>query len=274
MPAIVTERFGGFEAHAVGSIGPLASRLVTPANAIAGEWLARHGAASALLAWRRLDAQNDSLQVQFGARMRRLSSPMGWARGHYSVFMPANDLVMIDPGIVPIFAVATLVHEWQHLRFTAQRFRTAAAQAPASGLQLINENPWLAEGAAEWATDLILARGGPNTRLLQFLEAGKRFNLARNGGDDPHQTGYRLVMAVVSRGVSPTRLRQRLATYMHDPLAFARASGFIGNQGARALRLDSPVDAVVIPEISFTWDDEYADRVQRRLIVPPLRPEH
>lgn len=275
LPLLIPTRFGGHEASAQAAIGPIAARLVTPGNAIAAEWLARHGTTGVFTAWRKVEAKTDSLELVLGNATRRLTSPMGWARAHQTVFLPERDQVMIDPGIVPLFAVATVVHEWQHLLAAAERSRQQALRRPpANGVRMLDEVPWLAEGGAEWATDLILARGGKATGLLRLLEAGKRAVLERQGGDDPHATGYRLVMAVAVRGVPTAVLRRRLVNTMHDPAAFARASGLTGNRGARPLVLDAPDDAVVIPEISFTWDSDFADGVRRRLIVPPFRPEH
>lgn len=270
-PRVETRRFGGYEAYAIGALGDLGSAVVRAGNAPAVEWLQRHGVEGALEPWRRISGETDSLAIISGGREIRLASPGGWGRIHQGTFLPQHDLLQIDPGIAPVFALTTVIHEWQHLLFTQRRARLPARTGP-FGLHLQDDDAWLAEGAAEWATEQVLAGDGRERELLRLVEVAKRYSLDQQDEEDPHALGYRLIMALAPRERSPAALRERIAIWMHDPQGLARSMDLVGNAGT-PLKLYRPIDASVIPEIAYTWDARVADAVQRRLKVPPPFPE-
>ncbi len=273
LPPIATVRFGGFEAYAHPGFSAFAAALVTPANIPGGDWLARHGSGPALEAWHQIVGATDSLILMAGSVEVRLSSPAGWGRVHGARLLPVTDLVRIDPGIAPLFAVTTIIHEWQHLLFAAERQRLLGVRVGPLGVRLYDEDPWLNEGAAEWATDAILRGAGSRGGLLRLVDAAKRRAAERQADDSPHAIGYRLVRAA-AQVTAPARLREQLARGMHDPGALARAIGLAGATGAAALRFHRPLNASVIPGFTFTWDAGFADDLRRVLWIPSLPSEY
>ncbi len=269
LPAIEAFRFGGVQAVPVIGIERLGAALVRAQNASGAEWLAKGGVAAALDAWRRVDA-GDPIVIDADGRRAQLTAPAAIARTRLGGFFAAHDAVRIEPGIVPLLAVATAVHEWHHILFEAARLEGASVGVRDDGLQIriIEADPWLSEGAAEWATELTLAPVVATTPLLALMEAEKRAGIQLARGDDPHVLGYLLVRAGASRAANPAVVRDRLVRLLHDLASFALQSGFVRNTARSAPLLWRPATLAVIPEITFTWDDGIADQVQRRLLVP------
>jgi hypothetical protein len=270
LPPLEPTYFGSVQAVPVIGASRLGSRLVRPLNASAVEWLAQAGTAAALAAWRSVDSYDTLTLVRAGQPVQ-LTAPAAVARSRLGGFLAGRDAIRIEPGIAPIFAIATVLHEWQHLLFEGARLEGSApgVQESANELTLLDGNPWLVEGSAEWATEAVLAPGRRSTPLLPLMEAVKRGSIALTGGDDPHVLGYLLVRAVAARSRSATELRERLVQSLHDPLAVARAYRLDGAvRSSEPLRLNRPASAGIIPEMSFTWDDGVADQLTRRLLIP------
>lgn len=270
-PPIDPTNFGSVQAVPVVGAARLGARLIRPLNASAVEWLAQGGFASALNVWRAVDT-DDSLAIVRGGRSMQLTSPAAVARSRLGGFLSGRDAIRMEPGISPVFAVVTAVHEWQHLLFEGARLEGAApgyVDTP-DELRLLDGNPWMAEGAAEWATELILSPARTSAPLLPYMEALKRASIdALTGGDDPHALGYLLVRALATRGGGAGVLRDRLVRWLHDPLALAKEYRLDGAvRGVKPILLNRPNGAGVIPEIIFTWDGGVAEHLSRRLIVP------
>ncbi|MEO5826153.1 MAG: hypothetical protein ABIR59_09725 [Gemmatimonadales bacterium] len=274
LPAIEPIRFGGVQAVPVIGGSRLGVRLVRPANASAAEWLAQGGVDAALRTWHDLDT-DEGIVLDMGSMSARVTAPAAVARGRLGGFLAAQDAIRIEPGIMPVLAVATLVHEWQHLLFEGGRLEGAGWGIVESGreLRILDSDPWLGEGAAEWATETALAPVHRGMPMLAFMEAEKRSGIALASDDDPHVLGYLLVRALVERADNVVQVRDRLLRHLHDPAALAAAFGWPRPDGAATITLARPVTRAVIPEITFTWDEGVAELVQRRLIVPDTRKE-
>lgn len=274
LPAIEPTRFGGVQAVPVIGGSRLGVRLVRPANASAAEWLAQGGVDAALRAWHDLDVDAE-IVLDMGSISARVTAPAAVARGRLGGFLEVQDGVRIEPGIMPVLAVATLVHEWQHLLFEGGRLEGAGWGVVESGreLRILDSDPWLGEGAAEWATEVALAPVQRGMPMLAFMEAEKRSGIALASADDPHVLGYLLVRALAQRADSAAQLRDRLLRHLHDPAALAASFEWLRSDGAPTITLARPVTRAVIPEITFTWDDGVAEFVQRRLIVPDTQKE-
>lgn len=269
-PPLEPTHFGSAQAVPVVGAARLGARLVRPLNASADEWLALEGLASALTVWREIDT-SDTLTVVRNGRSTQLTSPAAVARSRLGGFLAGRDAIRIEPGISPIFAVVTALHEWQHLLFEGARLEGSApglADTP-DELRFLDGNPWLAEGAAEWATEAILEPARQTTPLLPFMEALKRGSIdVLAGRDDPHVLGYLLVRALAERNGDLALLRGRLVRLLHDPAALAREYGIAGSvRGLEPIRLNRPGGAGVIPEMAFTWDDGVAENLVRRLQI-------
>ncbi|MEO5797852.1 MAG: hypothetical protein ABIZ70_08190 [Gemmatimonadales bacterium] len=276
-PPLEPTHFGSVQAVPVVGAARLGSRLIRPLNASGAEWLTQGGLATALGLWRDIE-DHDSLTVVRDGQSMQLTGPAAVARSRLGGFLSGRDAIRMEPAISPIFAVVTAVHEWQHLLFEGARLEGNAPgllDTPEE-LTLLDGNPWLAEGAAEWATEAVLAPARGSTPLLAYMEAFKRGSIdLMTGGDDPHALGYLLVRALATRSANPALLRDRLIRLLHDPVALAREYQVDGPaRGVQPIQLNRPSGAGVIPEIDFTWDDGVAEHLVRRLVIPAHPQEH
>jgi hypothetical protein len=166
------------------------------------------------------------------------------------------------------------MHEWHHLIAAARRLEGPHPSGLADDgvqLRLKEADPWLGEGFAEWATDETLRDRGPIAALLRFNQAEKRWGIATGDGDDPHVLGYNLVEAAARR-TPRVQLRDALVEQLDDIAAAARTLRLDSPVAGKARTLSRPVNAAVIPEISFTWDEGLAFDVSRRLVIPKTNP--
>lgn len=270
-PALRPEPLGGFAAMPVVGGNRLARRLLAPANASAVEWL-RTEQQAGLAIWHGLDWA-DTLTLVTTAGEVPLIAPA--RAGGLAPLLGDRDAVRIDPAIMPLLAVATVIHEWHHLLAT-----TAGLDAPngtlrevGGVLRLAEEDPWLAEGFAEWATEETLRPVRTAVPLLLLLDTEKRMALWGGMSEEPHALGYRLARAAAARLPLATR-RSSFVSHLDDPAALARVAGFGAAPRGAPLLLRRPVTAAVVPQITLTWDAGVADAVARRLLFPPYPPEH
>jgi len=274
VPEIRDERFGALAAMPMLSVQHMAPFLFAPLNGSAPEWLADGGIAEAFAIWRPLRWGESPLTVVIAGRSETVASPASQALVHPASFFGDGDAIRMDPGIMPLAAVAAFLHEWNHLLAAQHRMSgvhpAALVQSPWQ-LQVREEDPWLAEGFAEWATEEVLRPAGVSSAFLRFTQAEKRLGIADL--NDPHLLGYRLI-----RGAARTRrvpaFRDLLVQDLHDLPAFARAVGLPANGRGGAIVLQRPATAIVIPEVTFTWDEGTAFELSRRLVIPNIRSEH
>lgn len=271
LPAIVPHAAGGFAASPRLGAGRLTPFVVRAANASATEWLAAGHGTEALAAWRALDWPEPRTLLGDGPEAMPLGTPAGAALGPLASWLGARDEIVIDPAIAPLAAVAVAIHEWHHLLASGARLAPGGGGLDSSGrvLRLHDEDPWLAEGFAEWATEETLRPVRSTVPLLSWLDAAKR--AALGASDDPHVMGYRLVRAL-AEGREAGTLRRLLLRRLHDPAGLARDAGF-PVAGPAPLRLTRPATALLVPALTFLWDDGVADDVRRQLVPPPSSPE-
>jgi hypothetical protein len=276
LPSLEAHHFGTVQAVPVIGAGPIASSLLRAGNAIAEEWLrdpARRD--EALRAWRQLEFGDASpLRVSLGEHSMVVASAAFVARSRLGGFMAGRDAIRIEPAIMPVFAISTVVHEWQHLLF--ERARLVADPTPAFrdqpwGITLVEADPWLGEGAAEWATEAALAPTRAMTPLLALAEMEKRLSIGAGGPEDTHVLGYLLVRAAANRLATTSQLRQALETHLHDPAGFAAAVNLAGAESHEIVR---PSTLMLIPEVTFTLDAGVAEGATRRLLIPEPPTEH
>lgn len=275
LPEISVRHFGAPEAFPSPSMRPILGRLLKPANAIAADWLASADPDEVLAAWRTLD-WGEPFRVYGPGHSRYLTSPAIEARTHVGGLLEMRERILIDAGVPPMLAVATLTHEWQHLILADRRMRGTAPgiRENADEVRLLEDDPWLAEGAAEWATDRILAPSRRQAPLLLAISQSRRLAIRELTSDDPHILGYRLVRAAAEHANNPGLVRERLTRLLHDLAAFARESGLAGKGSRPPMVLVRPFNAAVIPEVTFVLDGGAALDVHRRLRVSLLPVEH
>lgn len=275
LPQIEPRHFGAVQATPVIGARPVIDLLLSPDNVTAIEWLdspSHRGAA--IEAWRQLDFQAGRMPLlQHGGRSMALASALDVTRSRLGGFVSTDDAIRIEPAINPVLAVGTLVHEWQHLMLEAARMNADPSpsfhQSP-WGVVLVESDPWLSEGAAEWASDVVMRPLLEHTALFAAIEAEKRLAILANSPDDPHAIGYLLVRAARERVRSDAALRDLLVRHVHDPAALAAALGLDGAPGRGFVR---PATLAVIPETTFTFDGGLADQPSRRLVIPEPIPE-
>ncbi len=273
LPRIVAQDLPGQFARPVIDGRPLIARLVHADNAPAAAWLAADGTSRTFAWWRTLD-WGTPLPVRIGRTTELVLSPAQLAYASPALF-GADDEILVDPSVTPLAAVAIIIHEWQHLLTAQRRFAGAhpvALHDDGAQIRLRDENPWLAEGLAEWATDQVLRPAGRPGAWLRYTQAVKRNALAESSADDPHLLGYQLVAALAAH-VATNQARDRLVADLHDPAALARAFGVAGSRRGRARFIARAPTATVVPEVSFRWNGFDVANVAHRLLISPPRPE-
>ena len=278
LPEIIPTRFGDAAAMPMVSVLHVGSHLVRGQNASGTEWLAGPGMREALDAWRPLRWGEIPLVVETAGQSEIVVSPWAQAQARPGAFFADRDGIRLDPGFTPIAAIAAIVHEWHHLLAAQRRLSGAHPLAlidRPTQLQLLDDDPWLAEGFAEWATEETLRPAGTSSALLRFTQAEKRLAIADRDADDPHAFGYRLVRAAAV-GRSSAALRDLLVANMHDLGAFARRLNWPASSRRQqpAAILHRPANLAVIPGITFTWDEGSVFNLTRRLVIPNTRLEH
>ena len=134
-------------------------------------------------------------------------------------------------------------------------------------LQLREENPWLAEGFAEWATEALLRPAGASAAWLRFDQAEK--HLASRTAIRAIRTCWDTSVRSVAHARSDAALRDLLVATLHDLAAFGHAAGLPRAAGA-AITLQRPPTAIVIPEVSFTWVEGTAFDLSPASSFPPI----
>jgi hypothetical protein len=275
LPQVVPSRFGDAAAMPVLAARYLGPYLFRPRNASAREWLTGAGMNEAFASWLPIRWGESPLTVVIHGESETVVSPWAQAEARPAGFFGEQDAIRVDPGTMPVIAVAVFLHEWHHLIAAQHRLagpRPVALIDEPTQLRLRELDPWLAEGLAEWATEETLRPARATAALLLFSQAEKRLSTASQDRDDPHLLGYRLVRAAAARG-SASALRDQLVANLHDPLSLARRLGLSGASRTPPLALGRPPNASVIPEVTFTWDDGLAYDMSRRLVIPDIRPE-
>jgi hypothetical protein len=253
----------------------LFQRLISADNASARAWLDRHGEPALLRALRRLPAGDTTLVLlQAGGESLRLTTIPRQSTESLNGFLEPRDAIAIDPGYSPLLAVGAMVHEWQHLHFRRQQLDAFVSRLPPGGDSII-ELPWLdpylAEGFAEWSTEQILAPLVERWPLLSLAELQKRAALAA-GPEDQHALGYALVRTLddVLRDRAVTAdLLLRHAAQPSRILSHPSVRRAWRRYGTRAdPELATPVQRVLIPEVTFTVEDGHPDVITSRILIP------
>ena len=249
--------------------------LVRPDNPNARDWLAHHGRAELLQVLRRLPAAFDTgTVVAQGGDEFRLTTVGQEAAVRETGFLEPADEIVIEPGLAPLLAVQTVVHEWIHILHEHARERAGQAWRIGSegSARYQPVTPVLAEGLAEWEAERALAPVIARLPLLGLFEAEKRAAMAADAPDDPHLVGYRLVAGLAGR-LGDAALVKVLARAADDPEALARDPVLrLPAQGHTGTRLHaSPPSysaSTLVPETRFLVDDVFPEVIGVRLVVP------
>jgi hypothetical protein len=258
-----------------GTPAALVDRLLVPENWTARTWLQRNGQTRLLTVVQRLGV--DSLvptTLERGGRTLRLSTVRRQASENINGFLETGDAIVADPGVPPLLALGTVVHEWHHLAFERARWaaspeaQPAAFDSTAGTVTLRPPEPVIAEGVAEWGTEVVMASLVTRHPIVGMAEPLKRARLARMAPDDPHLTGYLLARALATV-LPPHATAAALVDAATDPArvlgnpAAARAWRAV----ARAPDVTVPRSGglVLVPETRFTIESGWPDPVESRI---------
>lgn len=248
--------------------------LVHLDNPNARQWLARHGRADLLLVLRRLPAAFDTgTAVAEGGQEFRLTTIGLEAAQRETGFLEPADEILIEPGLAPVLAVQTVVHEWIHILHEHARDQAGLAWRinPAGTARYQPMTPLLAEGLAEWEAERVLAPLIARLPLLGLFEAEKRATMAADAPDDPHLLGYRLAGGLSARVGEPALVRL-LVRHADDPDGLARDRDTRLPAGARPSGVPAVYSAsALVPETRFSVDDTSPEVIGVRLVVPIAR---
>jgi hypothetical protein len=253
--------------------GRLFARLVRAGNLSAKQWMERHSGAGLLETLRYLELDlGPNAELAAPAETLRITSVREQARQSSNGFLEPHDAILVDPGYVPLLAVGAVVHEWQHL-LEERRRRLGLATEEGEVLVIPAIDPFIAEGAAERRTELLLAPLLARFPLLGLAEVEKRARLAARSHDEHHVLGYALVRAL-EEAVPDAERREALLARAGDDLAAAADAGeaaraWRAHRGAAPLRLDAPSRRVLVPETTFTVEDRFPDVLEVRILTPP-----
>ena len=274
-PAIEPRPFGYPQAvPRYGVPGPVFERLVHADNWAAGEWLRRHGRGTFLEVLHRVAVEyGPAASLELPGETLRLASPRSLTGEDGNGFLEARDVIAIDPGYSPLLAIGAVVHEWQHLLFQRRLF--SAIQPDSAGPAVLpGLDPWVAEGLAEWRAERILAPFIARFPLLGVAEVEKRVRLARSRPDDQHVLGYRMVRALSAALPDDARVVALLERAAVDPSGRAILSDpDVSRAWARFRQepdrtITAPSRRALVPELTFTIEDEYPDLVRTRIVAP------
>ena len=253
----------------------LAGRVLVPENWTARDWLERNGQARLLNVVQRLGA--DSLvptTLERGGRTLRLSTVRRQAQENINGFLEVGDAIVADPGVPPLLALGTIVHEWQHLEFERARWRASADAWPAvfdsagGTVTLRASEPVIAEGLAEWTTDIVMAPIVARHPVTGLAEPLKRARLAGMAPGDPHITGYLLARTLAGLMSVPDAvgLLVEASTDPRRVLDDRRVAGaWSAHRGAPDQVVIRAAGLVLIPETRFTIEGGWPDPIESRI---------
>ncbi|HET8650778.1 MAG TPA: hypothetical protein VFL95_12110 [Gemmatimonadales bacterium] len=276
-PPSVTAHFYGYPQGAprFGAPPELLQRLVVPENWAARRWLERHGWPGMVPVLHLLNPPHPGdLSLEDGARSYRIATVAGQSAASINGFLEPEPSIALDPGYIPILALGTLVHEWQHLLFEDARLADSAADPVRQldgAVAIVPADPVIAEGIAEWSSAQIMAPVVARWPLLGVGEPAKRARMARVDSTDSHLNGYLLVSALAQVVPQPAQLRALLVRASSVP---SRVMGDSAVARAWARWRDAPGrppvsgGRVLIPETRFTVDTGWPDLAGVRIVVP------
>ncbi len=274
-PAIEARVFGYPQAvPRYGVADPLFDRLVHDDNWAAGEWLRRHGRGGLLAVLHRVTLNyGPGATLVLPGETLRLATPRGLTGEDANGFLEPHDAIAIDPAYVPLLALGTVVHEWQHLLL--QKRLASSAATSAEPVVMSGLDPFIAEGLAEWRAERILAPLVTRFPLLLVGEIEKRDRLAHARPDDQHVLGYWMVRALarvtgdddytVSLLVAAAPSRAGAATVLGDAAVAAAWRRFAALPDRS---IAAPSRRALVPELSFTIEDEFPDLLGVRIVAP------
>jgi hypothetical protein len=273
VPAIQPRYFGYPDAvPRVATPPSLVARIVAAENWSGEEWARRRGPAGVLAVLRRLDPGVGIHTTLEAGGPSVLTSVARKAAATPSGFLESVNEIVEDPGNVPLMAVGTAVHEWQHLVMEGDRLaRTegGAFRAGPEGLTVTTADPVLAEGFAEWMAQQILAPVLVRQPIVGLGEARKLVVLEAGNPRDTHVLGLRMLQALAAATGSAATTRTLVLDNSENPAAVAAAVPAWRGSSTPDLVLPAHGERRLVPETRFTVEDGVGDVTETWIRVTP-----
>ncbi len=262
IPAVRPRYFGIPEAvPRVGMPGDVVGRLVAPENWAAEEWARRRGPGAELDVLRRLPLdigtnttlESDGPWILTSVAREAAASPAG--------FLESADAIIEDPGNPPLYAVATALHEWQHILMERHRLslrKDGAIRDDGTGLQIVASDLFLAEGLAEWVTERVLGPVLERAPIVGVGDAQKLVALASENPLDPHALGLRMMRALVAASSADAAWSAVLAHADSPAQVAATVTAWRGSRTPDRV-VPTRGQRRLVPETIFTVEDGVGD---------------
>jgi len=250
----------------------LVGRIVEAENWSGQEWALRRGPAGVLAVLRQLELGVGTHATLEADGPSVLTSVAREAGATSAGFLESESEIIEDPGNVPLLAVATAVHEWQHVIMEGDRLGLAeggAVRPGAGGLTISRADPFLAEGFAEWMARQALAPVFEREPIVGVGEARKLVVLEAENPSDAHVLGLRMLEALNRATGSAAATRALVLAHADDPFAAADAVPAWRGAPAPDVVLLAHGERRLVPETRFTVEDGVGDVTATWIRVAP-----
>lgn len=271
-PAIRATFFGYPEAvPSVGVPPDVIPRLVLPENWAGEQWMRHRGPAALLGILRRLDLEMGAQATLEAGGPSVLTTVMREAASTPAGFLEPDDAIVEDPGAPPLFALATAIHEWQHLLMERHRLSLregGTLREDGAGLQFLPSDLFLAEGFAEWMSERILAPIVAQVPLAGLGDAWKLTVLEADDPADPHVLGLKMMTSLATALGSAERAAALVLADGDAPAEVAAAVEAWRDSGLPARQVPVRGQRRLVPETVFTVEDGVGDVSATVIRVP------
>ena len=246
--------------------------LVEPLNWTAGRWLEEQGSSALLDALGRLPSEIEHTVLESERGAFEVTSVAQLRHDRSTGFLEPESAIVIAPGYYPVLALETVIHEWVHVLQQRSRPLDTYARSTADAVWLYSPDPFVAEGLAEWYTELVLRPIVQRLPLFGLGEAEKRASMAVSRPDDPHLIGYQLFRLLQGAGSNSVELIDAASLSGQDVNALLEDySALFPDLESRNVR--DKIFSVgtvqrIVPEVMFQIDGLSPLHLERRLTPP------
>lgn len=273
VPDIETRLFGLPDgAPRIAPPDELVGLLVEPMNWTGGRWLEEQGNGALLAALGRLPPEIENTVLESEAGHFEVTSVAQLRHSRPSGFLEPSNAIVVAPGYHPVLALEAVIHEWVHVLQQRSRPLETYTRMVEGAVWWFSPDPFVAEGLAEWYTELTLRSIAERLPLFGLGEAEKRAAMAVGRPDDPHLIGYRLFRLLHDAGNDARELITIASRSGHDINALLEEySALLPDlEGSNVPDRMFPMGTVrrIVPEVMFQIDGLSPLHLERRLVPP------
>jgi len=246
--------------------------LVEPLNWTASRWLEVEGGSTLLAALGRLPPEIENTVLESERGRFEVVSVIQLRHDRSSGFLEPENAIVIAPGYHPVLALETVIHEWVHILQQRSRPLDTYARPNEDAVWWYSPDPFVAEGLAEWYTELVLGPIVERLPLFGLGEAEKRAAMAVARPDDPHLLGYRLFSLLYGANANAGELIGAASLSGDDVNAlldgYSNLFPGLKSSNVRDRLLSVGTVPRIVPEVTFQIDGLSPLHLERRLIPP------